>query len=176
MSDTSYAVYQHYGTAAQRAAFTPSPPGSGQPIYLWYETDTGDVYLYDTSWHLISTAIAGGARSIGVTIDGGGNVITTGIKADIYIPFTGTISAATLLADQSGDIVIDIWKDTYANYPPTDADSITASAPPTLSSAAKSQDTTLTGWTTSVAAGDTVRFNVDSVATVTRVNLVLTIS
>lgn len=53
MSDTSYAVYQHYGTNAQRLAFTPTPPASGQPVYIWYETDTGDTYLYDTSWHLI---------------------------------------------------------------------------------------------------------------------------
>ena len=55
MSDTSYAVYQHYGTAAQRAAFTPVPPSSGQPIYIWYETDTGNTYLYDSSWHAISS-------------------------------------------------------------------------------------------------------------------------
>jgi hypothetical protein len=39
---------------------------------------------------------------------------------------------------------------------------------------AKSQDTTLTGWTTAVAAGDILRFNVDSATTVTRVTLSLT--
>jgi hypothetical protein len=65
--------------------------------------------------------------------------------------------------------VVDIWKDTYANFPPLDADSITASAPPTLSSAQKAQDSTLTGWTTSVAAGDILAYNVDSATTVTRV-------
>lgn len=58
MSDTSYAVFQHYGTAAQRAAFTPSPAATGQPIYIWYETDTGSVYLYDTSWHFVSGSTA----------------------------------------------------------------------------------------------------------------------
>jgi len=76
-----------------------------------------------------------------------------------------------MLADQSGSIVVDIWKDTYANFPPADADSITAAAPPTISSAQKAQDSTLTGWTTAVAAGDILAFNVDSVATVTRVTL-----
>jgi hypothetical protein len=115
-------------------------------------------------------------RTITFIIDGGGSTITTGIKGDLEIPFACTITAATLLADQSGSIVIDIWKDTYANYPPTDADSITSAAPPTISTATKSQDTTLTGWTTSITAGDTLRFNVDSITTCTRVTLSLKVT
>lgn len=97
-------------------------------------------------------------------------------QLDVVVPFGCTITEVTLLADASGDIVIDIWKDTYANFPPTDADTITASAPPTLSSAAKSQDSTLSGWTTTITAGDVLRFNVDSVATVTRVTLCLKVT
>ncbi|HVY85366.1 MAG TPA: DUF2793 domain-containing protein [Caulobacterales bacterium] len=111
--------------------------------------------------------------AIAFVIDGGGSAIATGVKGNLMIPFDCTIASATLLADQSGSIVIDIWKDDYANYPPTSADSIVASAKPTLSSAAKSQDTTLTGWTTSISAGQTLRFNVDSATTVTRVTLLL---
>jgi len=84
-----------------------------------------------------------------------------------------TSHRATLLADVSGSIVIDIWKDTYANFPPTVADTITASAKPTLASAQKAQDSTLTGWTTTIAAGDILAFNVDSITTVTRVTLSL---
>jgi len=76
----------------------------------------------------------------------------------------------------SGDIVVDIWKDSYADFPPVDADSITASTPPTLSSADKSQDTTLTGWTTALSAGDVLRFNVDSVATITQATLYLALT
>jgi hypothetical protein len=111
--------------------------------------------------------------SLTFIIDGGGSAITTGIKGDLEIPFACTIEAVTLLADQSGSIVVDIWKDTYANFPPTVADTITASAKPTLSSANKSQNTTLTGWTTTVNAGDIIRFNVDSATTVQRVTLSL---
>jgi hypothetical protein len=107
-------------------------------------------------------------------IDGGGSAITTGIKGDLEIPFACTIQAARAAADQSGSIVVDIWKDTYANYPPTDADTITASAPVTISTATKSEDTTLTGWTTTITAGDFLRFNVDSATTVTRVLVSLT--
>jgi hypothetical protein len=56
MADALYETYQHYGTAAARTAFTPSPPvvTGCQPIYIWYETDTGNTYLYDTSWHLLT--------------------------------------------------------------------------------------------------------------------------
>lgn len=109
-------------------------------------------------------------------IDGGGSAITTGVKGYIEVPFACTITQATALADQSGSIVVDIWKDTYANYPPVDADSITASAPVTISSATKAQDATLTGWTTSVSAGDILGFNVDSASTVTRVTIALKVT
>ena len=81
-----------------------------------------------------------------------------------------------MLADQSGSAVVDIWKDTYASYPPTGADSITASAKPTISAATKSEDATLTGWATSISAGDTLRFNVDSASTITRLTLILTVT
>ena len=113
---------------------------------------------------------------ISFVIDGGGSAITTGIKGDLEIPFGCTINRVTALADQSGSIVVDIWKDTYANYPPTDADSITASAPVTITTATKSQDSTLTSWTTSITAGDTLRFNVDSITTCTRVLISLKVT
>lgn len=110
---------------------------------------------------------------IEIIIDGGGLAITTGIKGDIEISFACTIQQVTLLADQSGSIVVDIWKDSYANFPPTVADTITASAKPTISAATKSQDATLTGWNTAIAEGDILRFNVDSATTVQRVTLSL---
>jgi hypothetical protein len=129
---------------------------------------------------ITASGSGGGARVVGITIDGGGSVISTGVKGFVQVPFACTISKATLLSTDAsattGDIVIDVWKDTFANYPPTDADSITASAPPTLSSDNEVEDSTLTGWTTSISAGDILGFNVDSAATVTRVTLELTVS
>lgn len=111
--------------------------------------------------------------SITFIIDGGGSTIATGIAGDLEIPFNCTINRATLLADQSGSIVVDIWKNTYANYPPVVGNSITASAIPTITTAVKSQDATLTGWTTTINAGDTLRFNVNSVTTIQRITLSL---
>lgn len=112
---------------------------------------------------------------MGITfiIDGGGSAITTGEKGHLEIPFNCTIQRVTLLADQDGSIVVDIWKKAYAGFPPTDADSITAATPPTISGAKKSQDSALTGWTKAISAGDILAFNVDSCATVTRVTISL---
>lgn len=106
-------------------------------------------------------------------IDGGGVAIFTGQKGHLSLPFAGEIISASLLADQSGDIIVDIWKDTYGSFPPTVGDSITASAKPTLSSEQKSLDETLTGWTKTFSAGDVLAFNVDSIDAIERVTLIL---
>lgn len=148
---------------------------------LIYRAGGTDVPLTDGGTGASSAAAARTSLGLSVdaiefVIDGGGSAITTGVKGDLQIPFGCTITSATLLADQSGSIVVNVWKDTYANYPPTVADKITASAPPTISSATKSTDSTLTGWTTTITAGDTLRFNVDSIATITRVTLILGIT
>jgi hypothetical protein len=115
--------------------------------------------------------------AIGYVIDGGGAAIATGVAGlGIRVPFACTIIEWTLQADQTGDIVIDIWKDTYANYPPTVADTITASAKPTISASNKASSSTLTGWDASVAAGDMLFFNVDSCVDITQVVLTLKVS
>jgi hypothetical protein len=160
--------------------------GSGPPAahHASHETGGSDA-ITALAANVITTGTIASARlparmgAVGLLIDGGGSVITTGVKGFLEVPFAGTITAATLLSTDaavtSGSIVIDIWKDTYANYPPTVADTITASAKPTLSSATKSRDTTLTGWTTAISAGDILGFKVDSVVTLTKVFLSLTV-
>lgn len=86
-----------------------------------------------------------------------------------------TLTAWTLLADTSGAIVIDIWKDTLANFPPTDADSMCSGKEPTIAaSGTNAEDTSITDWTTDdISAGDILRFNVDSCTSITRVTLAL---
>ncbi|CAM5772046.1 hypothetical protein LMIY3S_03712 [Labrys miyagiensis] len=106
--------------------------------------------------------------------DSASGAIGTGIKGDIFLDFPGTITKWTLLADQSGSIVVNIWKQVFASYPATVTQKITASAPPTISGATTAQSSTLTGWTTTFAAGDCLRINVDSASTITRCLLALT--
>lgn len=110
-------------------------------------------------------------------INGNGGPVATGLQGYLRVDFAGTITAAALLADQSGSIVVDIFKCDYATFaPPThpaSADKITASAPPTITSDVKSLDTTLVGWTVAFAAGDIFAFNVNSVTTIERVTIAL---
>lgn len=105
--------------------------------------------------------------------EGVGIVPTTGIKHDLEIPFKCDINRVTLLAEIVGSFVLDIWKVAYASYPAAVANSITAAAKPTLASTIKYQDSSLTGWTTGISAGDCLRTNVDSVSVVTRVTAIL---
>ncbi len=169
---TALAAYNTNGIVTQTAADTftgRTITGTSNQITV---TDGNGVSGNPT----LSLASNARIQTVGITIDGGGSAITTGVKGYIEVPYACTINQVTLLADQSGSCVIDVWKDTYANYPPTVADTITASAKPTISAATKSQDATLTGWTTSISAGDILGFNVDSASTITRVHLILKVT
>jgi hypothetical protein len=115
-----------------------------------------------------------GVGVVGVTIDGGGAVPATGQKGYIICPYKGLIFGASLVADQSGSCVIDVWKASNSTVP-TIANSIAASALPTLSSAQIMLDLTLAGWATQVQAYDVFGFNLNSVSTIQRVTLELLI-
>lgn len=114
-------------------------------------------------------------------IGDGTNVITTGAKKCVEITQSCTITGWKILSDDtsttSGSIVIDIWKDVIANYPPTVADTlITGGTKPTLSSATNSTSANVTNWTTACAVGDILRFNVDSVTSVKSITLILEVT
>jgi hypothetical protein len=109
-------------------------------------------------------------------IDGSGVAITTGEKGHIEIPFACTLTGWTLMADVAGAIVIDVWKDNYANFPPTNADSMSGGGKePTIAATnQKAQDLDISDWTTvAIAIGDILAFNVDSCTTITRATLSL---
>ena len=128
---------------------------------------------YDDAGDSFSIDLTAAAKTFTANflIDGGGSAISTGTKGVIVIDRACSIVSNTVLADQSGSIAITIKKSSYSGYPTTS--SIVASAKPTLSSTQKSQDTTLSGWTTSLSAGDILEVVVDSASTVTRVTLSL---
>jgi hypothetical protein len=111
--------------------------------------------------------------SIGISIDGGGSAITTGVKQYLSVPYDCTIVGWTLVADQSGSIVIDVWRDTYANHPPTVADTITSTDKPTISAATSGQNLAISAWSVAVQKGDVLGFNVDSCSTITKATLTL---
>ena len=143
--------------------------------YVHFSTDEGTTW--GTAWYIRGEQgeQTGTTRFLNVVIDGGGEAIATGIKCDVVMPAC-TIVGAYLLADQSGSIKVDLWKDSYANFPPTNDDSICGGNEPEISSATKDSDTTLTDWTTSVSDGDIIRVNVDSCTTIERCTLSLKIT
>jgi hypothetical protein len=99
-----------------------------------------------------------------------GQVIGSGFKRySPPMPFPGTITGWDVVADQVGSIVVDVWKDTWPNFPPTVADTITGTEKPTLSSQQNAQNLALTDWDIDVAAGDVFAFYVDSASTIEKV-------
>jgi hypothetical protein len=114
---------------------------------------------------------------IAIPLDGVGSVIATGIVNVFFsIPRPLHVYGWELLADQAGSIKIDVWMDTYAAYPPLDADSITGTDEPEIVAALKAQNLNIATegeWTTELVAKSNLRFNVDSVATIQGATLML---
>jgi len=160
---SGYASLDASSTVVQNPAnATATPTAAKIPI-------AGSGGTLAAGWLPISVQQTG---AIGISIDGGGSAITTGIKGDIFIPFACAIDTWTVLLDQSGSIVLDLWKIPYASYPPTVANTITASEKPTVSGTLQATGN-CAGWITTVSAGDVIRFNVDSASTATRATLVV---
>jgi hypothetical protein len=135
---------------------------------IFHKTDDGS----STNWSpTLATDSNIRPTTIGGTIQGFGVALTPGEQdPPIYAPFSGTIVAYSLAADQVGSAQVDVWVDTTV---PTVADSIVASAPLVLTAARNVYSTTLTGWTTAISAGDIIKFNLDSASTITALNIQL---
>lgn len=159
-------------TVAQVTGAAPlaSPTFTGTPAAPTAAVGTNTTQIATTAF-----VAAANKRSIQFVIDGGGSVPTTGAWGQISIPFACTITAWTITADASGSAVIDVLRSTYAGFPTTS--SIAGTDKPTLSSAQKNTDSTLTGWgSTAIAIGDELQLNLNSVTTCKRLNLTITVT
>lgn len=115
-------------------------------------------------------ALSNQVSVIGLTIDGGGNVITVGSKGYRWIQFSGTIISWTLFSDApAGSIEIDVKKGTYAGFPVTA--SIAGTELPMLTVSQKNQDLSLDTWTTAFSEGDIFEYVVNSCDLCTKVYL-----
>jgi hypothetical protein len=127
-----------------------------------FKDSEGTVHnIFDTD-DLIKT------HSPSLTIDGGGDVISTGSKGFTTFPYTGTIAKWWVVSDQSGSIVIDIKKN--------GSSIINAGNKPTLSSEQRAEAVPTSWDSTTITEEDELEFVVDSASTVTRVNLVLKVT
>lgn len=107
------------------------------------------------------------------SFDGGTAEIAVGAFCDLYIPFGFEITRVTLLADAAGTLAVDVRSAGYAFFPPGPPDTICGATPPSLLNGDRSQDDTLLGWATTVAAGSTLRFVVTASSGIRRATLVL---
>lgn len=92
-------------------------------------------------------------------VNGNGFAITAGEKGWIRVPRACNITGWEITLDQIATFVADLWKDTYANYPPTDADSM-AFCPISSGGAIKAQNLAIVP--VACAAGDLIKLNVDA--------------
>ena len=121
---------------------------------------------------VVVTGFTANRGCLGITIDGAGSVITTGLKGYLYVPYDCIVDCWGVIADQSGSIVVDVWRgSTPLTIPTSASDSIAGSEKPTLSSQQSAVDTNLTSWTKNLVFGDVIAFNVDSASTLTRATI-----
>jgi len=127
----------------------------------------------------ISSGGGGGASlntrtsTFGCSVNGGGFAPLTGIIGYTVIPYDGVIAGWSIVSDVVGSCVIDVWK--AAGTIPTVANTITGTEKPTLTAQQLNSDNVLTTWSVAVTAGDVIGFNLDSVSTLTSVNLIIKI-
>jgi hypothetical protein len=117
-------------------------------------------------------------KTINFVVDNGASAITANMSdtAVVRVPFAGTINGWSIIADVSGSIAFDIWKHATGTIP-TSSDKITSTTGPSLSSAQMTLDSTsMSNWTTSIAAGDLLIFHVASCTTIKRCTVALKVT
>lgn len=108
-------------------------------------------------------------------------LVTPTNDVQIRVPTTGTLRKLTILAQSgiTGACVLDVWKDTYGNFPPVVGDSMvggSGTVPQITVGNAKYEDSTFTNWTTTaVTAGDTITFHLTSASVFSNVVILLDI-
>ena len=105
-------------------------------------------------------------RTVNYVIDSGSLPMQPGDKGKLTIDVTGLIENIRVLSDQTGDIVLEIEKCTFADYP--NFSSITGGSRVQLTNSDKYFDDVLNNWTTTIGSGDILRFTVVSVNNIRR--------
>ncbi len=114
-------------------------------------------------------------REVSFALDGQGSAIASGGTWYLAkIPYNGNVTSWDLVADQSGSIVVDIWR--LNGAVPTASSTITASSLPTLSSAQSAFTGSIAGWLSTVSVGDVWAFHVNSAATITKMSLTVSVT
>jgi len=112
------------------------------------------------------------------TISNLGSVLITGVQPYLTVPYASTITGASMVCAPGGSsVTVDIWRCSYAQFDsgsthPVSADSICGGNPLVITNDAKTTST-LSGWNTSLNAGDVLAFNISSVSSATQATITL---
>jgi len=108
---------------------------------------------------------SGSGTSFGITIGDGTTVPSTGSKGFVTVGFAGTIVSWYITANASGSCVVDLKR--------SGTTIIGSGNKPTLATAQRANALANSSWTSKVVTKyDEFEFNLDSVATCTRINFV----
>jgi hypothetical protein len=140
---------------------------------------TGDVAASGTGSVVATLASNLKTGSCGVTFDGQGGTISNGKTAYVQIPYNGTLTGWTLVANTGGNCTVTPFKSTYMSFPPTSPGGNLYSVQPSITAPnQKNQNPSPTylGSQATVTAGDYIGFTISGVLTVSWVNLTLLIT
>ena len=115
---------------------------------------------------------------IGINIDNGTSVLTTGVKGHRVLPYDCEIVGWTLTSNDTGSIDWEINWCTYTNWPTTASTHAHHSYSPAFTSTNKATATSITPseWTTyQFSEGDILEFEIKSVTTCTDCNFAVRI-
>lgn len=121
-----------------------------------------------------TAAFVTNVKTLNFIIDGGGSVITTGVKGNVVLDADYTFNGWTIVSDLSGSIVVDVRRSTFGSFPSTNVDAgttIVTGALPTLTTARIAENLAIT--TVDLSARDILEFEVNSATTITRVTVAL---
>ena len=126
-----------------------------------------------TTLAALSTALSNQAEvQFSFTITNGDTAIDASVTDPVVcssrIANNVKITAWYLDCDQSGSIVLDVWKNTWNDTPLTNGDSIAGTEKPTLAGDVSASDTSLSSMTADWDAGEQVCVEIESAATVTK--------
>lgn len=101
--------------------------------------------------------------------------VVVGSIAYVKVPYSGTITRWDMVADVACSATIDIWK---SSSRPTVVNTIVGSSMPGLNSTDIASDETLSGWSRSVAKGDTFAFKLNTLSggSPTQISITLKVS
>ena len=158
----------------------PISPVDGQE----YQTTFGSRYKYyqsDDKWVKIGFPLSGvtGPRGIeggytgiyNITVEGGTNVVSTGTKTNLTMPFDLKLDDWRVLASDTGTIYFSLYKGTYTDYPPS-VEMHAGETGPHIINGIKNKDDDLSDWTyTEFDKGDVLRVDVVGAQTITNATL-----